>query len=137
MPAFKLTIDVPVAEAIAMDVATLIVTDTTRRVLNRAMVLTPVDTGNLRAQNNSHVIRGRTQVVGDVFNNTSYADAVHNGNKAYIVRPRRKKVLRFTGKGGEVVFSRWARIPARRGRPWLLRALSEIAIPDGFRLTGI
>ncbi len=137
MPAFKLTIDVPVAEAIAMDVATFIVTDTTRRVLNRAMVLTPVDTGNLRAQNNSHVIRGRTQVVGDVFNNTSYADAVHNGNKAYTVRPRRKKVLRFTGKGGEVVFSRWARIPARRGRPWLLRALSEIAIPDGFRLTGI
>lgn len=138
MPAaYRLTIDVPVAQAIAMDVATALVTDTTRRVLNRAIVLTPVRTGNLRGQNNSHVIRGRTSVTGEVFNNTSYADAVHNGNRAYVVRPRRKKALRFTTKGGDVVFSRWARIPARRGRPWLLRALQEIAIPDGFRLTGI
>lgn len=135
--AFKLTIDVPVAQAIALDVATALVTDTTRRTLNRAMVLTPVDTGNLRAQNNSHVVRGRTLVTGEVFNNTKYADAVHNGSRAHVVRPRRKKALRFVVKNGDVVYARWARIPARKGRPWLLDALKQIAIPDGFTLTGI
>lgn len=135
--AYRLTIDVPVAQAIALDVATAVVTDTTRRTLNRAIILTPVDTGNLRAQNNSRVTRSRTSVTGEVFNLTSYAAAVHNGTRAHVVRPRRKKALKFTTKGGDVVYSRWARIPARKGRPWLLDALKEIAIPDGFRLAGI
>jgi len=135
--AYKLTIDVGASQAMALDVAERLVLDTTRRTLNRAIVLTPVDTGLLRANNDSRVVRGRSSVTGEVFNNTRYADAVHNGTKAYTVRPRSKKALRWTSKSGEVVFATRARIPARRGRPWLLDALKEIAVPDGFVLSGI
>lgn len=111
------------------------VTDITRRTFNRANILTPVDTGRLRAGNGWHVqIVSPTRVVGEVFNHTAYAAAVHDGSRAYVVRPRRRKALRFT-MAGRVVFARRANIPARRGRPWLLRALTEIAGPAGYHLT--
>lgn len=130
---WTLTIDVGAATRIALDEADRIVVDTTRRVLNRATVLTPVDTGNLRGHNQSRVRRVGNQVVGEVFNDAEYADAVHNGTRAYVIRPRTKKALRFV-VDGEVVFARSVRMPARRGRPWLLQALREIAIPAGFTL---
>lgn len=135
--AFQFTIEVnpAAARAVALDQAERVVTDVTRRVFNRAIVLTPVDTGNLRAQNNMRVLRRPTGAVGEVFNDTSYAAAVHNGNKAYTVRPRRRKALRWVTKSGEVVFAKSARIPARRGRPWLARALQEVAGAEGFTLT--
>ena len=121
--------------AAGMRAAEVHVTDTTRRVLNRAIVLTPVDTGRLRAANQMRVgPRGALAFVGEVFNPTSYAPPVHDGSKAYIVRPRRKKALRFV-VGGQVVFAAYARIPARRGRPWLYRALREVAIPRGYKVT--
>lgn len=136
--AFKLifTIDRPAAQAVAMATALQVVTDVTRRVFNRAIVLTPVRTGNLRAQNQMRVLRtSSTEVTGEVFNDTSYAAAVHNGNRAYVVRPVRRKALRWVSKGGDVVFARSARIPARRGRPWLYRALVEVAGPAGFAVS--
>lgn len=132
---FTLFINKTAATQVALDAAEKIVTDTTRRTLNRAIVLTPVRTGNLRAQNNMRVLRTRTSVTGEVFNNTVYAAAVHNGTKAYTIRPKNKKVLRWRSKGGEIVYAKWARHKATRGRPWLLRALQEIAIPAGFTLT--
>lgn len=130
---WTLTIDVPAATRIALDEADRIVVDTTRRVLNRATVLTPVDTGNLRAHNQSRITRLGNRVVGEVFNDTEYADAVHDGTRPYIIRPRRKKALRFV-VDGQVVFAKSVRMPGRRGRPWLLQALREIAIPAGFTL---
>lgn len=135
--AFQITIEVnpAAARAVALDAAERVVTDVTRRVFNRAIVLTPVDTGNLRAQNNMRVTRSPNGAVGEVFNDTEYAAAVHNGNKAYTVRPRRRKALRWVSKSGEVVFAKSARIPARRGRPWLARALQEVAGAEGFTLT--
>lgn len=135
--AFRIVIDVNPAAArnVALDAAEQLVTNVTRRVFNRAIVLTPVRTGNLRAQNNMRVQRTATGALGEVFNDTSYAAAVHNGNRAYIVRPRRKKALRWVSKGGDVVFAKSARIPARRGRPWLSRALQEVAGAEGFALT--
>ena len=132
---YTLTINNAGANAAAVNVAYRLVVYTTQRVLNRAIVLTPVDTGNLRAQNSMRVRRGRKLITGEVFNNARYAAAVHNGTKAYTVVPRRRKALRWRTKGGDVVFAKKARIPARRGRPWLLRALREIAIPDGFDVT--
>jgi hypothetical protein len=111
------------------------VTDTTRRVFNRANVLTPVDTGRLRVGNQWRVqVVSPTRVVGEVFNHTAYAAAVHDGSRAHVVRPRRKKALRFE-VAGRVVFARRAFIPARRGRPWLLRALVEVAGPAGYHLS--
>jgi hypothetical protein len=119
---------------LGLDIARREVTDTTRRVLTRAIVLTPVDTGLLRAANQMRVrVQGLT-VTGEVFNPTIYADAVHSGSRAHVVRPRRKKVLRFV-VGGQVVFARKVTIPARRGRPWLYRALVEVAKPRGYQVS--
>lgn len=123
------------ANRAAMGFAFRLVTDTTRRVYNRAIVLTPVDTGTLRAQNKMRVARKTHAVVGEVFNETAYAMAVHDGSKRRVIRPRRKKALRFVAKSGDVVIRRKVTIPARRGRPWLYRALIEIAQPAGFRIT--
>ena len=132
---FSITLNQPALRAVALDAAVKLVTATTLRVFNRANVLTPVDTGNLRAHNNMRVLRTATRVTGEVFNDTDYARAVHNGNKAYTIRPKRRKALRWVSKGGDVVFAKSARHPARRGRPWLLRALQEVAGPAGFTLS--
>ena len=131
----EVVVDPAAARAVGLDAAERVVTDVTRRVFNRAIVLTPVDTGNLRAQNNMRVQRTANGALGEIFNDTSYASAVHNGNRAYTVRPRRRKALRFVAKSGDVVFAKSARIPARRGRPWLTRALQEVAGPAGFTVT--
>jgi hypothetical protein len=132
--AFTLRIDAGTANKVAMAAALALVTDTTRRVLNRATVLTPVDQGRLRAGNQMRVTQSGTRVMGEVFNDTAYAKAVHDGTAAHTVRPRTKKVLRFV-VDGEVVFARHANIPARKGRPWLYRALVEIAVPQGYVVT--
>lgn len=154
------------AQTVAFQFATRLITDTTRRTFNRANILTPVDKGRLRAGNQFHVRREANRVVGEVFNNTAYAKAVHDGSKAHTIRPKPKQIvikpsksggrLRFVvgGKviyakqvrtqkplrfvvGGQVVFARSVRIPARRGRPWIARALKEIAGPQGYTLRGV
>lgn len=124
------------AQAVAFSFAERLVTDTTRRVFNRANILTPVDTGRLRAGNQFRVRREASRVVGEVFNNTAYARAVHDGSKAHTIRPKRRKALRFV-IGGEVVFARSVRMPARRGRPWIARALKEIAGREGYTVRGV
>jgi hypothetical protein len=132
--AFTLTVNAAAANRVAMAAALALVTDTTRRVLNRATVLTPVDTGRLRAGNQMRVSTSGTRALGEVFNNTEYAEAVHDGTRSHVIVPRRKKALRFV-VDGEVVFARKVTIPARKGRPWLSRALVEIAVPQGYVVT--
>lgn len=127
-------VDKAAATAAGKAIARRRVTEVTRRVLNRAIVLTPVDTGNLRAQNRSRIRETATAVTGEVFNNTAYGPPVHEGSRAHTIRPRRRKVLRFV-VGGQVVFARSVRIPARRGRPWLYRAMVEVARPLGWKVT--
>jgi hypothetical protein len=134
--AFTLTFDMAEVSRVSRTAALAEVTDTTRRVFNRATVLTPVDTGRLRAGNHMRVQPTTTGAVGEVFNNTAYARAVHDGTREYVVRPRRKQALRFT-VGGEVVFAMSARIPARAGRPWMYRALVEICTPRGYTVTRV
>lgn len=163
--AWTVQIDVPQMTRVGLAAARAEVTDTTRRVYNRAIVLTPVDNGTLRAQNKMRVLAAQgKKVTGEVFNELSYAAAVHDGHAAYTVRPKPKiitvrakkgKALRFRigGKtvfrrsvrmqkplrfkiGGRVVYAQSARIPARRGRPWIYRALLEIAVPRGYKITG-
>lgn len=132
---YDLSIDTAALNKAGMDLAFRRVTDTTRRVLNRAIVLTPVDTGNLRAQNKSSVRRATLKVTGRVWNSTSYAAAVHDGSRAHTIRPKRKKALRFVVAGNRVVFARSVQMPARRGRPWLFRALTEVAGREGYQIT--
>lgn len=130
---FTLTIDVAEATRVAMRAALRDVTDTTRQVLNRATVLTPVDTGRLRAGNQMRVYQRGNLVVGEVFNETAYARAVHDGTGERTVRPRHKKALKFEYKGS-TVFARSVRLPARKGRPWIYRAMVEVAAPRGYQV---
>lgn len=133
---FKLTlkIDRAAADKAGGDAAFREVTNVTRRVFSRANVLTPVDTGNLRAHNQMRVHRAGNTTTGEIFNDTAYARAVHGGSKAVVIVPRTKKVLRFV-VDGEVVFARRVTIPARRGRPWLLRALKEVGAQFGYQVS--
>lgn len=112
-----------------------LVLTTTRKVLNRAKVLTPVDTGTLR---NSQTMEVRTigrKIVGRVSTRIKYALPVHEGvNHPVIIRPKKKKALRFV-IDGKVYFARKVVLPPRRGRPWMRRALFEVALPAGFVVT--
>lgn len=97
------------------------------RIESRAKILCPVDTGRLR----SSITTTQPRMVGrrltvTVGTNVNYARYVHDGTRAHVVRAVRRKALRFT-VAGRVVFSRYARIPARRGRPYLKQALDEVA----------
>lgn len=132
--AWRINFDNAAITAAGLAIAVRGVTSVTRRVYNRANVLTPVRTGRLRAANQMRVGVQGLKVQGEVFNDTAYAAPVHDGSKAYVVRPRRKKALRFV-IDGEVVFARSARIPARRGRPWIYRAMLEVAAPLGWKVT--
>lgn len=123
-----------VANRVALDRAEREVRGCTRAVFNRANVLTPVDTGNLRAGNQMlPVRRAATKVTSGVTNRVKYAGAVHDGARPHIIRARRKKALRFR-MGGHVVIVKSVRHPGNRARPWLTRALREVAPARGFRV---
>lgn len=108
---------------------------TTRRTLNRARVLTPVDTGTLRASQTSEIRNEGGAVTGRVSTNIKYAPPVHEGvDHPVVIVPKRKKALKFT-INGRTVFARKVILPPRPGRPWLRRALIEIAVPAGFTVT--
>jgi hypothetical protein len=135
--------------------------ETTRLVLNRATVLTPVDHGNLRAANQMTMRARRTSVTGTVENRTKYATVVHNGSRPHTIAAKRKKALAFmwakkggvqvivpkkpgggtglrkskTGKVHLWVGKGFVRHPGTRARPWLDDALREVARARGYRYT--
>lgn len=131
---FRLSLDRARTDKIGRDTAYRLVLDCTRRTFNRANVLTPVDTGTLRAGNQMAVARQAPGAVGWVYNNVQYADAVHDGSGPYTIRPKRGKALRFV-VDGQVVFARSVRHPGTRGRPWITRAGRETAAATGFSWT--
>lgn len=125
-------IDQAAARQFSTAQAFILVTDMTRRIYNRGNILTPVDTGNLRAHNNFRVSRRPPGAVGEVFNDADYAAAVHDGSGPYIIRPKHKKALRFV-VNGQVVFAKKVRHPGTRGRPWLARAAEELSRQEGWK----
>lgn len=117
-----------------VDIALPRVTRTTLRVMNRAMVRTPVDTGNLR---NSHHMAVQVEpwlIRGRVWNTCEYAAPVHEGRRAVTIRPVHRRALAFTWRG-QFMLRRVVHQPPRRGRPWLREALREVAEVDGYRMT--
>lgn len=108
---------------------------TGQRVVNRAKILCPVDTGRLRAS-----IRGqanRTWTLRPRFTvgtNVDYAEMVHDGTRPHEIRPRTKQALKFT-IGGQVVFARVVHHPGTRARPFLDRALREETAGRNYRIT--
>lgn len=133
-------------EKIAAQGAGKLVLSATRRTLNRARVLSPWDTGNLRASHTMTIKRlKKKRVVGRVSSRVNYALAVHEGTRPHVIRPKRKKALAFQ-RGGSVAGGGGARIrfggrmvvvkkvnhPGTQPRPWLRQAMTEVAAQRGF-----
>jgi len=101
-------------------------------------VLAPVDTGTLRSRHSIDLSLRQNRAVGRVLVRVRYAAAVHEGWRQgpRIIRPRRKKALRFRYQGKTVIV-RQVRWPGARyrGRPWLRTALYEVTGPLGFKLS--
>lgn len=127
----RLELDHADAERIAKDEAYRLVGECTRWMYNRANILTPVDTGNLRAHNQMRVSRAAPGARGLVYNDAEYALAVHDGSGPYTIRPRKGKALKFE-VDGRTVYARSVRHPGTKGRPWMRRAGEEGAARFGF-----
>lgn len=74
------------------------------------------------------------RIRGDVFNNTKYALAVHEGTKPHIIRARKGKALKFD-VGGRTVYATSVRHPGTRPQPFLSDALRfALSVQDGWRI---
>lgn len=63
--------------------------------------------------------------IGHDLRKARHALFVHWGTRAHVIRPRRKKALRWpSGAGGSTgfVFARFVNHPGYKGDPWLVRA---------------
>jgi hypothetical protein len=116
------------------DLASKDVLRVTILVLNRARVLTPVDTGNLRAAHQFKLTSSPGKPTGEVFNLIKYALPVHEGRGPVTIYPKNKQALAFRFRGQQMVRKSVTQ-PARRGRPWLRDALTEVATREGYKVT--
>lgn len=66
-----------------------------------------------------------------VESNVAYAPYVHDGTRPHRIRPRNRQALRFN-VGGQVVFAKVVNHPGTRARPFLVRALREVARQRGW-----
>lgn len=108
------------------------VTKATRRILARAKVNCPVDTGRLRNSGTSRItVANGKRVSAEVSFNANYAAAVHNGTRPHVIRPRRAKVLAFR-VGSKRVFATKVNHPGTKARPFLADALKQVAAGEGF-----
>lgn len=104
--------------------------------MNRAKILTPVDTGRLRASlrmefRRTYTLRPMVTIGTDV----NYASYVHDGTRPHRIEPRSAGgVLRFQ-MGGRTVYARYVNHPGTRARPFLDRALRETAAARGYTFT--
>lgn len=121
--------------------------NTGRRVVNRAKILCPVDTGRLRASIKGKANRTWTlRPQFTVSTNVDYAEMVHDGTRPHIIRPKRAHTLRRSARGvvkpalrfeinGRIVYARVVHHPGTRARPFLDRALREETAGRGYRIT--
>lgn len=106
--------------------------DFARKVQNRAKVLAPVDTGRLRASiriKRTLTFRGPSAIVGT---DVEYAPHVEYGTQPHVIRPVHRKALRFK-VGNRVVFAKFVNHPGTKAKPFLSRALREVAQQEGWR----
>jgi hypothetical protein len=121
-------------KGILQDLAGRDVTRVTLKVLNRARVTCPVDQGNLRASHQFKLTSGASAITGEVYTLVEYALPLHEGRGALTIYPRTKKALAFRWHGRQFVRKSVTQ-PARRGRPWLRDALTEVAANEGYRMS--
>jgi hypothetical protein len=123
----------PAIKGILQDDVGKEVLKTTLKVFNRARVMTPVDTGNLRASHQFKISSAGDKITGEVFTKVKYALPVHEGRRAVVIRPNSKQALAFAWHGQQMV-RKWVHQPARRGKPWLRDALREVADSEGYKM---
>lgn len=82
----------------------------------------PWKTGEL---SKSHVVEPMGNTGAILSANTPYARAVHDGRPAITIKPKRGKALKWSGPDGPQ-FARAVHQPARKGNPWLTRAVEEL-----------
>lgn len=105
----------------------------TRQVVNRAKVLAPVRFGFLRGSIRPREDLGGSEIRIDVVAYVSYAYDVHEGTPPHVIRPTGgRKFLKFE-VGGRTVFAREVHHPGTDARPYLSRALREVASARGWR----
>ena len=80
----------------------------------------PFDKGDLRK---SHIVEPHGSSGARLVANTPYARAVHDGRPAITIKPKRKGGLFWKGAPHPI---RVVHQPARRGNPWLMRAVKEL-----------
>lgn len=80
----------------------------------------PFDTGDLRK---AHVVEPSGSDDALLSANTPYARAVHDGRPAQTIKPKRRKALAWKGGRNPV---KSVKQPARKGDPWLARAVEEL-----------
>ena len=68
---------------------------------------------------------GNASLVGT---NVAYARAREYGSRAYVIKPKRAKFLRFRGRDGRWVFVKKVNYPAGKGKkPYLIPSLDEVS----------
>lgn len=82
----------------------------------------PFDKGDLRK---AHVVEPSGAHDALLSANTPYARAVHDGRPAITIKPKRGKALKWSGPNGPT-FAKAVHQPARKGNPWLARAVAEL-----------
>ena len=105
-----------------------------RRVVARAKMLAPVDTGYLRNSIRSTASVSGSHAFLDVKVGAKYGRFVHDGTKPHIIRAKTGGVLAFPGAGGVTVFAREVHHPGTRARPFLKQALDEEGRRAGFTI---
>ncbi len=80
----------------------------------------PLDKGDLRK---AHVAEPSGTTDAILSANTPYARAVHDGRPAITIKPKRKKALAWKGARHPV---KSINQPARKGNPWLTRAVEDL-----------
>jgi hypothetical protein len=97
-----------------------------RRVLAAARTYVRVRTGTLltsiRREEGIGALGRYIDIVAGVPGLTTYLGYEHDGTSPHIIRPRRRKALRFIA-GGRVVFATQVRHPGTQGSHFLTRAL--------------
>lgn len=80
----------------------------------------PFDKGDLRK---AHVVEPSGMTDAILAANTPYARAVHDGRPPLTIKPKRKKALAWKGAAHP---AKSVKQPARKGNPWLARAVEEL-----------
>lgn len=101
-----------------------------RRVLTRARTLVGVRDGtllvSLRREKGESPDGPYVDVVAGKRGLTDYVMYHHDGTPPHLIRPRRRKALRFIDRTGRVVFAKVVHHPGTQGTRFLSRALEAL-----------